>query len=140
MNPYQKYRRQDEVRHRTRMDALLAMYDKALERLDAAEAAFRAGNRPAAVAQIAKTQLIVIALAAGVRVVGDSEISMTILRLYEYAVRHLGTPSLDGIEIARTALRTLRTGFEAVRAEANELERAGHIPALDQLQLVHATA
>ncbi|QJW98003.1 flagellar protein FliS [Frigoriglobus tundricola] len=140
MKPYQRYRRLDDAVHQTRMDALLALLDKVLERLDKAETALRAGNTTAAVPEIAKAQLIVVALASGVRAHVNTEINMTILRLYEFAVRHLTTPSLEGIATARTAIRTLRNGFEPLRTEANELERAGTIPALDRLQMVLATA
>ncbi len=140
MKPYQKYRRLDEAVHQTRMDSLLALLDKALERLDKAEAALRTGNTAAAVPEIAKAQLIAVALATGVRPHVNTEINMTILRLYEFAVRHLTAPSLEGIATARTALRTLRDGFEPMRAEANDLERVGAIPPLDRIQMVLATA
>jgi hypothetical protein len=52
----------------------------------------------------------------------------------------LSHPRGEGIENARKVLRTLREGFEGVRAEANELERTGRIPSLGQLQMVHTTA
>jgi flagellar secretion chaperone FliS len=139
MNPYQKYR-QLPTGPQTRMDALLALFDKALERLDKAEAALRAGDTATAVPQLSKTQLIVIALASHVRVEINPTVNMTVLRLYEFTVKYLATPSLEGIANARTALRTIRDGFERVRAEANELERSGRIPALRQLQMVHAVA
>jgi flagellin-specific chaperone FliS len=140
MNPYQKYRRQTEAVPRTRIDSLLALYDKALERLDKAEAALRANNKSGAVPHLAKAQLIVVALAAGVRLEVSPDLNMTVLRLYEFAVRNLQKPSLEGIDTAREALRTLRNGFERIRCEANELEHTGQIPALDRLQMVHATA
>ena len=140
MNPYQKYRRLDEAVHQTRMDSLLALLDKVLARLDKAEAAFRAGNTTAAVPEISKAQLIVVALATGVRAHVNTEINMSILRLYEFAVRNLTTPSLEGIATARTAIRTIRNGFEPLRDEANALERAGTIPPLDRIQMVLATA
>jgi|GEM_PF-3215842 len=140
MNPYQKYRRQNEVPHQTRMDSLLALFDKALERLDTAEAALRLGDTATAVPHLAKTQMIVMALASGVRVEIAPEVNLTVLRLYEFIIQHLREPSIEGIGTARTALRTIRDGFETVRAEANELERTGRIPALNQLQFVHSIA
>lgn len=140
MNPYQKYRQQTETSQRTRMDSLLALFDKALERLDTAEAALHVGDKATAVPQLAKTQMIVMALASGVRVEINPEVNTTVLRLYDYALQHLREPSIEGIATARTAIRTIRDGFETVRAEANELERTGRIPALNQLQLVHSIA
>jgi flagellin-specific chaperone FliS len=140
MNPYQKYRKQAEVTQQTRIDALLALYDKALGHIDKAEAALRTGATAAAVPYVSKAQVIVVALASGVRLEVNPEVNMTVLRLYEFAARALTSTSLEGIATAREALRTLRAGFETVRAEANELERAGRIPALDRLQVVLATA
>jgi flagellin-specific chaperone FliS len=140
VNPYQKYRRQTEVAPLTRIDGLLALFDKALERLDRAEPALRGGDTATALPELARVQLIVVALASGVRVEVDPEVNRTVLRLYEYAARHLREQSIEGIAIAREALRTLRAGFETIRAEANELERAGRIPSLGQLQMVLATA
>lgn len=140
MNPYQKYRHQDVAANWTRMDLLLALYDKALERLDRAEVAVRADDLTTAIAQLAKTQLIVTALAAGVRVDVNPEMNTNMLRLYEYAVNELSQPRIEGIENARKVLHTLREGFEGIRVEANEMERTGKIPSLGQLQMVLATA
>lgn len=140
MNPYQKYRHQEEPIGWTRIDLLLALYDKALERLDRAEAALRAGDRATAIPQLAKTQLIVTELAAGVRVEVNPEANTNVLRLYEFVANELAKASFEAIASARKVLRTLREGFEAVRAEANELERTGRLPTADQLRMVHATA
>ena len=139
LNSYQKYRK-DEATGWTRIDLLLALYDKALERLDRAEKALRAGGADTAIPQLAKTQLIVAELAAGVRVEVNPEANTNMLRLYEFVATELARASVPAIENARKVLRTLREGFEAVRAEANELERTGRIPTADQLQMVLATA
>lgn len=140
MNAYQKYRRPDEPTGWTRMDMLLALYDKALERLDRAEAAIRANDPTTAVPQLAKTQLIVTELAAGVRVEVNPEANTAILRLYEFIAHELAHATIEGIENARKILRTLREGFEAIRVEANELERSGQLPAADQVMMILATA
>ena len=98
-------------------------------------------RRPAtAIPQIAKTQLIVNELASGVRVEINPEANTNMLRLYEFVVTELSKPRVEGIANARKVLRTLREGFEGIRAEANELERTGKVPALDQLKMVHTTA
>lgn len=139
MLAYQKYR-QDEPTGWTRIDLLLALYDKALERLDRAEAALGAGDPATAVPQLAKTQLIVTELASGVRVEVNPEANTNMLRLYEFVAVELAKATAVAIGNARKVLRTLREGFEAVRAEANELERTGRLPSADQLQMVLATA
>lgn len=140
MNPYLNYRRNEPSTGWTRIDLLLALYDGALERLDRAEAAIRAGAVSAAIPLLARVQLIVTELAAGVRPEVNPEVARNILHLYEFVAHQLCEPRLDRIASARKILRTLREGFEGVRAEANELERTGQFPSADRLQMVHATA
>lgn len=138
MNPYQAYRRQEQAPGMTRIDLVLALYDKALERLDRAEAALGAGDRPTAVGQLAKVQLTVGELAAGVRLEANPDAGVNMLRLYEYVAHELREPGVEGIRAARKVLRTLREGFEAVREEANALERSGKLGALEHEQMVFA--
>lgn len=140
MNPYLNYKRNEPSTGWTRIDLLLALYDGALERLDKAEVALRTGNRLTAVPQLARTQLIVAELVAGVRLEGNEEAGTSILHLYEFVTHQLRQPRIEGIVNARKVLRTLREGFEGIRAEANELERTGQFPSADRLQMVHATA
>jgi flagellar secretion chaperone FliS len=136
MNPYAKYARPEPTTGWTRIDLLLALYDGALERLDKAAAALRAGDPGTAVPLMARVQLIVTELAAGVRTDVDEDMGTNYLRLYEFVVTSLRTPALDGIADARKVLATLRDGFEAIRQEANELERSGKLAAADKLQMV----
>jgi flagellin-specific chaperone FliS len=140
MNPYLKYARPEPSAGWTRMDTLLALYDGALERLDRAAALLAAGDAEAAVPLLCRVQLIVTELAAGVRLDVNEELGTNYLRLYEFVAHRLRTPAADGVADARRVLATLREGFEAVRAEANELERGGRLPAADRLTLVHASA
>ena len=140
MNPYLAYRRQEETTGWSRIELLMALYDKALERLDRAAAALKAGDQATAIPQIAKTQLIVSELAAGVRLDGNEENGANILRLYEFVTNELRQPRIEGIANARKILATLREGFEVIRAEANELERSGRLPTAERLRMVHATA
>jgi flagellin-specific chaperone FliS len=140
MNPYRAYRKPEPSTGWTRMDTLLALYDGALDRLNRAEAALRAGQELAALPLLAKAQLIVVELASGVRTEVNPEAGTNMLRLYEYVAHELRRPKLEGVQNARKVLLTLRDGFEAVRDEANQLERSGQLPAAEQLQLVAATA
>jgi flagellin-specific chaperone FliS len=140
MNPYRSYKQYEPASGWTRIDLLLALYDKALERLDKAEGSLLAGEPSVAVPQLAKTQHIVVELAAGVRVEVNPEANTNMLRLYDYVVAELSHASLEGIANARKILRTLREGFEAIRAEANELERTGRLESADRAQMILATA
>lgn len=140
MNPYLAYRKQEQTTGWTRIDFLLALYDKALERLDRAEAALRGRDPAEATSQLVKTQLILTALVSGVRPEVNESQGTNILSLYEYVSNELRRPRVTGIENARKILRTLREGFESVREEANRLERTGQLPTAEQLRIVHATA
>lgn len=124
----------------TRIELLLALYDKALERLEIASAALGRGEDTVARYQLAKTQLILSELASGVRVEVNPEANTNMLRLYEFATHELVKATPAAVANVQKVLRTLREGFEAVRTEANELERTGQLAKADQLQIVLATA
>jgi flagellar secretion chaperone FliS len=140
MTPYHRYRQSDPSAHWTRMDTLLALYDGALARLDKAAQALTNGDVPVATPYLSKAQLMVNEMAAGVRVDVDEEMGVNMLRLYEYVVNLVRVPRLENVRNAVKVLSTLREGFEAVRDEANRMERAGELTAADRLQLVLASA
>jgi flagellin-specific chaperone FliS len=141
MNPYQAYRRPEPAAASwTRMDLLLALYDKALERLDRAEASLAAGDEHPAVQQLLKVQFTVTELSAGVNLDVNPELGANLLRLYEYVAHELKAPRAEGVRNARKILKTLREGFEGVREEGNAIERRGMVPAADQARMVLATA
>ncbi|MBX9582086.1 MAG: flagellar protein FliS [Gemmataceae bacterium] len=140
MNPYRAYRPQETVAGWTRIEMVLALYDKALDRLDRAAVALRAGDVPAARPELAKVQLIVGELAAGVRPDASPETGANLLRLFEFVADRLRVPAADRVADARKVLATLREGFEAVREDANRLEKAGQVPAAEQPGMVMASA
>ena len=140
MTPHHAYRRQDQYAALSRIDLLLALYDGAVGRLTQAEAALSAGDPAAATPHMVKTQLIVAELAAGVRTKVDERMGTDMLRLYEFVVNALRTPRLQGVRDARQVLLTLREGFDAVRDEANRLERAGHFAGAGREFVLSATA
>lgn len=141
MNPYRRYQQQPEPDTGwTRIDLLLALYDKALERLDRAEEALRANDTAGAVSLLLKTQQIIMALAEGVRVDVNPEVNTNILRLYEFAMHETAQANVKAIGNARKVLRTLREGFEAIRVEANAMERDGRIAPMGRGEAVVATA
>lgn len=140
MNAYRAYSKRERSTSWTRIDLLLAVYDKALGRLDQAEAALKASDVRQAVTHMSKAQLAVSVLAGGVRAGAGNEQGVNMLRLYDFVVRELTKPTLERIASARNVLTTLRKGFEAIRDEANALERSGRLPSGDHLHLIHAKA
>lgn len=141
MNAYAKYNRPaDPYAGLSRIDLLLALYDGALARLTKAEMALTNGDVPVATPYIAKAQLIVAELAAGVRIEVDEEMGANVLRLYEFVANELRTPRLANVRNAMKVLTTMREGFEGVREEANQLERSGELVNAGRMQMVLETA
>lgn len=141
MNAYAKYARPaGPYAGLSRIDLLLALYDGALARLGKAEMALTNGDVPVATPYIAKAQLIVAELAAGVRIEVDEEMGMNMLRLYEFVANELRTPRLANVRNAKKVLTTLREGFDGVREEANRLEQSGELVNAGRMQMVLETA
>ncbi len=134
------YRRQDQYAAHSRMDLLLALYDGAIARLGKAEMALTNGDVPVATPYMLKAQLIVVELAAGVRTEANPEMGTNMLRLYEYVADQLRTPRLKNVQDAKNVLMTLREGFDAVRDEANRMEKAGQFVGADRQHMLAATA
>src|SRR5207237_1297560 len=109
MNPYQAYR-ENRAAGGTRIDMLLSLFKGAVEQLEAAAAAVKAGPSSAAVPLLSQAQLLVSALAAGVDPKYDG--ADNLLRLYEFVVHAIGQRTIERVEAALEVLRTLREGFE----------------------------
>ena len=140
MTPYQKYARTEPSAAWTRIETLLALYDGAMVRLKKAEMALTNGDVPVATPYISKAQLIVTALASGVRTDIEEEMGTNMLRLYEFVVHELKTPRIQNVRNAMKILAILREGFDTIREEANLMERRGQFVSADRLQMVLTTA
>jgi flagellar secretion chaperone FliS len=140
MQTYRQYRQPEPLQGLTRIEVLLTMFDVALARLEKAGQALANGDVPIAMPYLAKAQLIVSELAAGVRVDVDEEMGVNMLRLYEYAVHEMKTPRSANVCNAIRVLETLRDGFEGIKDEAIRLEKSGQLVASNRLQMVLATA
>jgi flagellar protein FliS len=126
----------DDRRHADRP----ALFDKAIDKLTQAQAELRRNDRPRALPLVSRAQIIVIALADGVRTDVDEQMGTNMLRLYEFVARRLASGQVDDVEAALKVLGTLRDGFRSVRDEAVRLERSGELPALDELKLLAVEA
>lgn len=140
MNVYQKYSQADPLMGMTRIEVLLATFDGALARLDKAAKALTNGDVPVATPYLVKAQLLVSALASGVRIDIDEENGTNMLRLYEFVVNEITTPRLQNVRNAEKILTILREGFEAIKDEAIRLEKSGELVASNRLQMVLETA
>jgi flagellar protein FliS len=138
MNPHLAYRQtQRQTAAGTRIDLLLALFDKAIDKLTQARAELPS---PRAVPLISRAQLIVLALAGGVRPEVDEQMGTNMLRLYEFVARRLAAGKAADVDDALKVLGTLRDGFRAVRDDAVRLERSGELPALDEVKLLTVEA
>lgn len=118
---------------------LLALFGGAIERLEGAATALREGRAFAALPLLAKAQLIVSQLAGGVNAEAG-EVSVNLIRLYEFASHCIATQDPARLDDAARVLGNLKEGFDAIRDEAVELERKGEIPSIDVGHLVQLTA
>jgi flagellin-specific chaperone FliS len=126
MNPSRAYQRHQEAGW-SRIDMLLALYDGALERTDRALALLRQQDAAGARPLLARAQLIVTQIAAGIDL-GAGETAVNHFRVLELCVFSLNRGALADVEAARGCLATLRQGFEAIREKARQLELSGAIP------------
>lgn len=140
MNPYQTYQRQQQPIGWTRIDMLLALYDGAIERLTSAIDLLNAGDKLKALPYFSKSQLIVNALASAVRQDMSDELAMNLLRLYEFCVHRISLGESAPAAEALKVLKTLREGFDAIRAESVTLERHGKVPPADLLRTIQTIA
>lgn len=142
MNPYLTARKQPTQAPiaMTRIDLLLALYDGAIERLNKARELVRAKNRTAAIPLVARTQLIVTELAAGVRLDVDPDLGTNYLRLYEFVVDRLANVREQNLADALKILKTLREGFATIREEAIAMEHRGEFPSADRLMTLCTSA
>lgn len=136
MSIYQAYQRQQTLGW-TRVEMLLALFDRAILRLEESLAALREGKdaRP----QLAQCQMVVAGLATGVHP-GFGEMAKNFQRLYEFVLYSLNDGRVDKLEGALRVMNTMRDGFRETRAEAVRLERTGEIPPVDSSTALQALA
>lgn len=115
-----------------RIDVLLEIYDRLLDHLERARAVLSTVPDEAR-RLLTPCSAAVSGLATGLDL--DVNISANFFRLYEYIIHCIAQASDSSLRDAQDILRTLRDGFQAVRPQALDLERAGHIPSIDQPRL-----
>ena len=121
-----------------RIDVILGVYDEALKKLERV-AALLADEPNTARRLLLQCQVGVAGLAASLDPLGG-EVTANLRRLYEFVSHCLAEESPQKLGDAVHILTILRDGFEAVRADAVELERQGQIPSLDRDPAVQALA
>ncbi len=111
----------------TRIDMLLALYDRAIASVRGAQMARESGNETLFADKFIDAQKCILAIHGGLKP-DEFEIAFDIARLLHFVLTRLGEYDFD--ESARF-LEKLRGSFEAIRDEATQLEKAGKIPPLE---------
>jgi flagellar protein FliS len=137
MKPYRSYQ-VSSTATLTRIDMLLALYDRAIDRLEQAHRSLVKGKRRAALTLLLRAQGLVMGLASGVN--PHSEIAGKILPLFSFVVTAISLVTPEKVEASIRILATLREGFRAIRSEAFDLERQGVITPISSTSLLHTLA
>jgi flagellar protein FliS len=120
----------------TRIDMLLALYDRAIASVRGADLAKRSGNDAEFADKFIDAQKCILAIHGGLKP-DEYEIAFDIARLLNFILTRL---SEYNFEEAAHFLEKLRSGFEGIREEATELEKSGKIPTLELSAGFNATA
>lgn len=130
---------QHKQRSLTRIDVIIALYRKALDRLERADQKIAEQAKEGTRLQLAEVKLIISSLASGIATNPD-DAGLSFLRLYEFVLHKLDAGASDDIAAVRKVLTPLLEGFEAIRDQAAALEMQGQIPSLDRQCEVQITA
>ena len=120
----QGYRLETQFGGWTRIDMLLAIYDKAIVAARALQVAASEGDEPKAVEKLIEAQKCILAIHAGLKP-DEHDIAYNIARLLNFVLMQLEEKQYEN---AVTFLEKLRDGFAAIYDEAVELEKNGNIP------------
>lgn len=123
----------------TRIDLLLALYDGAIERLEAVLRALARDQDAAAQPLLKRVELIVAGMVSGTNPEGGAG-SLNLLRLYDYVAHCLRAAGPKELHSALSVLQTLREGFQGIREEALRLERTGAVPPANSARLCECSA
>ncbi len=111
----------------TRIDMLLAIYDKAIVAIQSLEEAHRDSDPQAVARNLTETHKCVLAIHSGLKP-DEHEIAYNIARLLHFVLLKLEEQEFgDAVRI----LSNLREGFSKIYDEATRLEAAGEIPSLE---------
>ncbi len=132
---YSDYKGQRLV-HMTRIEMLIALYEKAMEHT---QTAIDAQSEPLQAEQCFRAMRIVTHLQAGLDK-NYGEIPDQVERLLEFANHLLLSGETNKLSDALSILSQLKSAFDSILIESIELERQGHIPALQEEVVVEETA
>jgi flagellin-specific chaperone FliS len=138
MNPYKKYQG-GTGQQPLRIDVILSLYEEVIERVQKTLEAAQRGDTAGVQKLLPPIHLIISALASAAD--GHAgELSLNLLKLFDFVVHCLKTPDAMHLEPALGVLRTLHDAFLTIRDEAAQLERSGAIMSVDRMHELDASA
>jgi flagellar protein FliS len=120
----------------TRIDMLLALYDRAIVSTRQAQEAQQANNDAMFAEKFIDAQRTILAIHSGLKP-DEYELSHNIARLLHFIATRLSEHNFDE---AVHFLEKLRNSFEQIREEATKLEIAGKLPSFELNGHVNQTA
>src|SRR5260370_31028014 len=105
-----------------------------MQKLEQTREALARNDRAAAQPLLQRAQMLLGGLAAGV-VPDSGEVADNCLRLYEFALKRLDSGTLAAVDDVLRVLRPLHEGFQGIRDDAVQLERAGEIPVVSNIPI-----
>ena len=114
----------------TRVDLLIALYDKTLKTLSAGIEALEAEDQARFESERMTAYRCIVALLDGIDV-EQGELAQNIQRLCMFSVRLVWNGTVEHWQTARRILQRLHDSFVQVRDKAVALELKGEIPPLD---------
>ncbi len=137
MNPYQAYKQQKQPTL-SRVDLIISLYRKGLDRIERAESFLNQNRADAARPLLTDAQLIFASLASGMAGSTDAS-AINFFRLYEFVCHKITQGAVGDLRAARKVLVPLLEAFESVREQAATMEAQGSIPPLEQERQVLMT-
>ena len=130
------YKRQSLFGGWTRVELLLQLYERAIESVVNTKAAEEI-NDPAAYSRFfVDAQKTILAIHSGLKP-DEYDVAFNIARLLHFVLTCLEKKSFDD---AIKILTEMKSGFESIRDEANQMEAEGKIPPLESSDVYRTTA
>lgn len=128
MNEYKNYSLETMVNGWTRIDMLLALYDRAIAAIQFAKLAKQSNDSRLMTNQLVEANKFLLGLHSGLDTEND-QVAVDVARLLNFVMLRLEEHNFDE---AIHFLSKLQSTFEQIRDEASALEKAGKIPPLGQ--------
>ncbi|AMV22750.1 flagellar protein FliS [Planctomyces sp. SH-PL14] len=139
MNRQVQAYRQVKAQGWSRVDMVLALYDRTIASIDEGLERIRLGQ-PEALSPIrARVQRLLLGLIEGMDIAGD-ETSRQMARVLVFAMQRMADSTELSWSDARRVIVPLREGFAGIREEAIRGEQQGTIPPLDWRKPVACSA